>query len=103
MEADVDLEPASARVALVAASERANKRLLTGVSIFVRLQMAFCDKVVVAYLAGKRPLASVSSHVGLQISRLGKLLQTALVGTQKYLGFVLRPRDLFNIFYAMKN
>jgi len=100
VQTNVDLETASARVALVAAAEGADKRLLTGVRIFVRLQVALGYKAVVANFASERSLAGVRPHVSLQVSGLGELLKTALVRTKKYFGFIFGPRNLFNEFYV---
>jgi hypothetical protein len=82
MQTDMDLQPTSTGVAFVAATEGANERLLTSMSVLMSLQMTLCDEVVVAYLAGKGPLTGVSAHVGLKISSLGELLKTTLVWTK---------------------
>ncbi len=63
VEALMDFKSACARVLLVAVGELADEWLEASVRHLMRLQMAPCNKLLLALLALKGPFASVGSHV----------------------------------------
>lgn len=77
----MDLESAGTGVLLVAVWMLTNKRFKARVGKFVRLQVAFGDKLLPTLSAGEGSLARVCPHVGLKVARLLELLQTTLVRT----------------------
>ena len=56
------------------------------------LEMAFCDKLLIALTAHKGSLTCMSSHVRLEIASLREFLQTLLKGAQE---------DLLLLFWSL--
>ena len=87
----MDLEPPSARIAFVAATEGAHKRLLPGMRVLVGLKVTLSDEVVVTDRAGEGSLAGVGAHVSFEVASLSELLEAALVRTEQDFCFVFGP------------
>jgi hypothetical protein len=79
----MNLESARPGVALVAASERADKWFFAGVSQRVCLQMSLRNEVLVAALTPEWTLASVCPHMRLEVTSLGKFFKTGHKRTQE--------------------
>jgi hypothetical protein len=97
MEPCVNLQPSCSRIALVAASELARKRLKTGVGKLMRLEVPLGYKSCFADRTLEGPFACVSAHVGFQVTRFREFLETTLVRAKQYLLFILRPRNFLYI------
>ena len=93
----MDLEPASSRVALITTMYGADKWLFARVCQFMSLQVALGDELLITFAALKGPLARVSTHVGLQVSRLGELFETLFKGTEEDFLFVFGSFDLLKL------
>jgi hypothetical protein len=103
MESNVNFQSSSSRVALITITKSADKRLLTSMRVFVSLQVALSNEVVVTDLASEGPLAGVGPHMRFEVSSLSELFETTLVGTKQDFCFVLWPRNFFNVLYKIKH
>jgi len=92
----MNLESAGSRVLFIAAVELAHEGLQASVSQLVSLEVTLCDELLVALRTLERTFAGVSAHVGLQVSRLLKLLQTPFKGTNQELDFAFGAFDSLN-------
>lgn len=92
----MDLQATSPGVAFRAPMVRTNEWLFSCVRQLVGLQMALCDKLLVALRAHERSLSGVGSHMGLEISSLGELFEALFKGANQNLLFFLGALDLLD-------
>jgi hypothetical protein len=107
MEPHVNLETASSRVSFIAAMDFTHEWFFPSVGQFVSLQVAFCNKLLVALNAYEWSLASMCPHVSLEVSGLCKLFQTLFKRANQYLFFIFGPLYFFEFFcinqFSVKN